>query len=65
MFGAIHAGDADPKLLAYQYLLTLPKLAEGEANKLWVIPSQLTDALGQIARGFGGTGGAGGEPAKR
>ena len=55
VFGAIHAGNPDEKLLAYQYLQTLPKLAEGSANKLWVIPSELTDALKQFSRGFGGT----------
>jgi len=52
VFGAIHAGDADPKLLAYQYLLTLPKLAEGDANKLWIIPSEFTEALKGISAGF-------------
>ncbi|OJX63439.1 MAG: hypothetical protein BGO95_00850 [Micrococcales bacterium 73-13] len=52
VFQAIHAGDPDEKLLAYQYLQTLPKLAEGGANKLWVIPSELTDALKSVARGF-------------
>ena len=57
VFGAIHAGDPDPKLLAYQYLQTLPRLAEGESNKLWVIPSELTDALKRVASGFSGGGG--------
>jgi len=52
VFSAIHAGNPDEKLLAYQYLQTLPKLAEGDANKLWVIPSELTDALKNVARGF-------------
>jgi len=52
VFGAIHAGDADPKLLAYQYLLTLPKLAEGDANKLWIIPSEFTEALKGVSAGF-------------
>jgi regulator of protease activity HflC (stomatin/prohibitin superfamily) len=52
VFGAIHAGDPDPKLLAYQYLLTLPKLAEGNSNKLWVIPSELTEALKTVGKGF-------------
>ena len=58
VFQAIHDGDADPKLLAYQYLLTLPKLAEGEANKLWIIPSEFTEALKSIGSGFLGTKGA-------
>jgi regulator of protease activity HflC (stomatin/prohibitin superfamily) len=58
VFQAIHDGDADPKLLAYQYLLTLPKLAEGEANKLWIIPSEFTEALKSIGSGFLGNKGA-------
>jgi regulator of protease activity HflC (stomatin/prohibitin superfamily) len=53
VFGAIHAGDPDPKLLAYQYLQTLPKLADGSANKLWIVPSELTEALKGIGRAFG------------
>ncbi|MER7795854.1 SPFH domain-containing protein [Microbacterium sp. NPDC096154] len=53
VFNAIHAGAPDEKLLAYQYLQTLPKLAEGEASKLWIIPSELTEALKGIAGGFG------------
>jgi regulator of protease activity HflC (stomatin/prohibitin superfamily) len=53
VFQAIHAGDPDPKLLAYQYLLTLPKLAEGDSNKLWIVPSELTEAMKGIGRAFG------------
>jgi len=52
VFGAIHAGDPDSKLLAYQYLQMLPKIAEGEASKLWIIPSELTEALKGISAGF-------------
>ena len=52
VFTAIHKGDPDPKLLAYQYLQTLPKLAEGESNKLWIIPSEFTEALKGIGEGF-------------
>jgi len=53
VFRAIHEGDPDPKLLAYQYLMTLPKLAEGSANKLWIVPSELTEAMKGIGRAFG------------
>jgi regulator of protease activity HflC (stomatin/prohibitin superfamily) len=42
VFAAIHAGDADPKLLAYQYLQVLPQIAQGESNKVWIIPSEVT-----------------------
>jgi regulator of protease activity HflC (stomatin/prohibitin superfamily) len=48
VFAAIHEGDADPKLLAYQYLQTLPKIAQGESNKVWIIPSEVTQALANI-----------------
>ncbi len=49
VFKAIHDGDPDPKLLAYQYLQVLPQIAQGDANKVWVIPSELTRALGGIS----------------
>ena len=52
VFGAIHAGNPDSQLLAYQYLQTLPKLAEGDSNKMWIIPSELTEALKGISAGF-------------
>jgi len=48
VFKAIHEGDADPKLLAYQYLQMLPQIAQGESNKLWIIPSEFASALGKI-----------------
>src|SRR5213595_2200549 len=48
VFEAIHEGDADPKLLAYQYLQVLPQIAQGESNKVWIIPSEVTRALGQL-----------------
>ena len=48
VFDAIHRGDADPKLLAYQYLQVLPQIAQGEANKVWIIPSEITQALSNI-----------------
>jgi regulator of protease activity HflC (stomatin/prohibitin superfamily) len=54
VFDAVHRGDADPKLLAYQYLQTLPKIASSPANKVWIIPSELTGALGMLAQGFAG-----------
>src|SRR5438034_4690200 len=49
VFRAIHDGDADPKLLAYQYLQVLPQIAQGESNKVWIIPSEVTKALGQLS----------------
>ena len=54
VFEAIHRGEPDQLLLAYQYLQVLPKLAEGTANKLWIIPSELTEALKGIGGALGG-----------
>jgi regulator of protease activity HflC (stomatin/prohibitin superfamily) len=48
VFDAIHKGDADQKLLSYQYLQMLPQLAQGEANKVFVIPSEFTQAFAGI-----------------
>ncbi|GAA1789146.1 SPFH domain-containing protein [Actinomadura chokoriensis] len=52
VFNAIHNADPDPKLLAYQYLETLPKLAEGQGNTFWVIPGEMTNALQAITQAF-------------
>ncbi len=59
VFDAIHRGDADPKLLAYQYLQMLPEVARTQSNKVWFIPTEFTAALGAISKGFGGPGGGG------
>ena len=53
VFAAVHRNDLDPKVLAYQYLQTLPELARGEGNTFWVIPSEVTSALSGIAQAFG------------
>jgi regulator of protease activity HflC (stomatin/prohibitin superfamily) len=49
VFGAIHEGKPDAELLAYQYLQTLPLIAQGESNKVWIIPSELQSAVGRVA----------------
>jgi len=53
VFEAIHTGNPDQKLLAYQYMQMLPRLAQGDANKVWVVPSEIGKALeglGQVVR---------------
>jgi hypothetical protein len=52
VFQAVHRNDPDPKLLAYQYLQVLPKLAQGSGNTFWVIPSEVTTALHDVSRAF-------------
>jgi regulator of protease activity HflC (stomatin/prohibitin superfamily) len=48
VFTAIHEGNPDPQLLAYQYVQALPKIAAGESNKVWIVPAEFQRALGRI-----------------
>lgn len=50
VFNAIHAGEPDQALLSYQYMQMLPQIARGDANKVWVVPSEIGKAL----EGLGG-----------
>jgi regulator of protease activity HflC (stomatin/prohibitin superfamily) len=64
VFQAIHDGRPDRELLSYQYLQMLPKLADGQASKIFVIPSEFTQALSGIGDALSGIGGApAGQPA--
>src|SRR4030088_1063599 len=56
VFAAIKAGRPTPEVLAYQYLQTLPQLAQGDANKVWMIPSDYGKALEGFARALGAPG---------
>jgi len=53
VFRAIHEGEPDQGLLSYQYLQMLPQLARGEANKIFIIPSEFSQALGNIGGALG------------
>ena len=59
VFQAIHDGRPDQELLSYQYLQMLPQLAQGPANKIFVIPSEFTQALGNLGSAIQGRGGPG------
>jgi regulator of protease activity HflC (stomatin/prohibitin superfamily) len=48
VFEAIHQGNPDQQLLSYQYLQMLPRIAEGSANKIWIVPSEFTQALSRL-----------------
>jgi regulator of protease activity HflC (stomatin/prohibitin superfamily) len=53
VFDAVHQGNPDEGLLRYTYLQMLPQLAKGEANKVFVIPGEVTQALGNFAGQLG------------
>jgi regulator of protease activity HflC (stomatin/prohibitin superfamily) len=52
VFQAIHDGNPDQALLAYQYLRALPSIAEGSANKVWVVPAELSKAMDSLGQAF-------------
>jgi regulator of protease activity HflC (stomatin/prohibitin superfamily) len=52
VFDAIHAGGADDQVLAYQYLQALPTIANGTANKVWVVPAELSKAMENLGTAF-------------
>jgi regulator of protease activity HflC (stomatin/prohibitin superfamily) len=54
VFQAIHDGDPDQGLLSYQYLQMLPTPAQGDANKIFIIPSEFSQALGNISGAISG-----------
>jgi regulator of protease activity HflC (stomatin/prohibitin superfamily) len=54
VFKAIHDGKPDAELLAYQYLQMLPQIAKGDANKLWIVPSEMGKALEGLGGILGG-----------
>ncbi|GAA1938466.1 SPFH domain-containing protein [Amycolatopsis minnesotensis] len=56
VFAAIKAGRPTPEVLAYQYLQTLPQMAQGDANKVWLVPSDYGKALEGFARTLGAPG---------
>lgn len=47
---AIRNSEVTPEVLAYQYLEKLPKMAEGQASTMWMVPSQFGDSLEQFAK---------------
>ena len=49
---AIKTSQVTPDVLAFQYLQKLPEMAEGSANKMWLIPSQFGDALEMFTKQF-------------
>ncbi|MFD0023438.1 SPFH domain-containing protein [Streptomyces sp. NPDC058382] len=53
VFQSVHRNNADPKVLAYKYLETLPHLASSENNTFWVIPGELTEAIRTVTGAFG------------
>src|ERR1700754_4121401 len=54
VFDAIHTANPSQKVLAYQYLQALPQIANGTANKVWIVPTELSRALDGLGGALGG-----------
>ena len=61
VFDAIHTSNPSQKVLAYQYLQALPQIANGTANKVWIVPTELTKALEGVGGALGGLAGMAGD----
>lgn len=55
-FAAVKTSKPTPEVLAYQYLQQIPEMAKGEANKVWVLPTDFGSALQGFARSFANQG---------
>ncbi len=64
VFDAIHKGNADPKLLSYEYIKMLPEIAKSESSKMWIVPTELTAALSAVSGGFSASAASGGDDAR-
>ena len=62
VFKAIHEGNPDQSLLAYQYMQMLPQIAQGDANKVWIVPSEIGKALEGLGGFFNGATSRAAEP---
>jgi regulator of protease activity HflC (stomatin/prohibitin superfamily) len=62
VFRAIHEGNPDQRLLAYQYMQMIPQIAQGSANKVWIVPSEIGRALEGIGGFFGAPDGRSAKP---
>lgn len=51
VFNALNQSNPTPEILKYLYLQALPKMAEGTANKLFVVPSEL-DGIASLGATF-------------
>ena len=56
IYAGLRTADPRPNELAHRYLQAIPEVAKGDANKVWVIPAELTGALDRIKDGLSGSG---------
>ena len=66
VFAAVREQDPDERVMAYEFMRHLPAMASGESSKVWIVPTDITRALGAMGGAFDarGTGEAGAGPAQ-
>jgi len=52
IYEGLREANPQPNELAHRYLQALPEVAQGDANKVWVIPAELTTAVSRITEGL-------------
>ena len=55
IYEGLRAADPQPNELAHRYLQALPEVAQGDANKVWIVPAELTGAMARLAEGMRGS----------
>ncbi len=54
IYEGLREANPQPNELAHRYLQALPEVAQGDANKVWVVPAELTNAIGSITEAMRG-----------
>ncbi len=54
IYEGLREANPQPNELAHRYLQALPEVAQGDANKVWVVPAELTNAIGSISEAMRG-----------
>jgi regulator of protease activity HflC (stomatin/prohibitin superfamily) len=52
VFEAVRDANLDEAMLAYRYLEMLPQMTQGDANKVWIIPGELSGAIEKLSSAF-------------
>jgi regulator of protease activity HflC (stomatin/prohibitin superfamily) len=52
VFEAVRDANLDDAMLAYRYLEMLPRMTQGDSNKVWIIPGELSGAIEKLSQAF-------------
>ena len=55
VFAAVREQNPDERMMAYEFMRHLPAMTQGDASKVWVLPTDITKALGVFAGAFSPT----------